>query len=109
VFGEYNTSISVMIVLEGDEPLGAAATNSTTRWSPSWRPTPSTSSTSRTSGRLADHHRARASTTSRLRAVYIAGEQGEALANESVHTVREIASDANAPEGLHVYVTDPRR
>ncbi|HET7742205.1 MAG TPA: MMPL family transporter, partial [Mycobacterium sp.] len=39
--------------------------------------------------------------------VYIAGDQGEALANESVESVREIAEGAETPAGVKAYVAGP--
>ena len=109
VFGEYTTSSSVMIVLEGDEPLGTAAhafyddmvarlaadTEHIEHVQDFWGDSLTT-----TGAQSVDNKAAYVQ-------VYIAGEQGEALANESVQRVREIASDADAPAGLHVYVTGP--
>ncbi len=37
--------------------------------------------------------------------VYLAGDQGEALANESVDAVRQIAENSPAPPGVKAYVT----
>ena len=39
--------------------------------------------------------------------VYLAGNQGEALANESVGAVQDIVKADSPPAGLHVYVTGP--
>ncbi|MGY4708431.1 MMPL/RND family transporter [Mycolicibacterium sp. CBM1] len=39
--------------------------------------------------------------------VYTAGNQGEALANESIETIRHIVESVPAPAGLNVYVTGP--
>ena len=51
VFEEFDSDSSAMIVLEGDQPpRRRTPTGSTTTWSTSSGPTPSTSSTSRTSG-----------------------------------------------------------
>ena len=51
VFEEFDSDSSAMIVLEGDAAASARTpTGSTTTWSTSSRPTPSTSSTFRTSG-----------------------------------------------------------
>lgn len=49
-FQEYDTSSSVMVVLEGDKPLGSRRTSSTTRWCATCAPTPPTYSMCRTSG-----------------------------------------------------------
>ncbi len=39
--------------------------------------------------------------------VYIAGNQGESLANESVQAVREIIAGSEPPAGVQAYVTGP--
>ena len=50
MFDEYDTSSSVMIVLEGDDPLGADAHAFYDEMVRNSTPTPPTYSTSRTSG-----------------------------------------------------------
>ena len=50
VFEEFKSDSSAMIVLEGDQPLGAEAHGTTTNSSTGWKPTRSTSNTFRTSG-----------------------------------------------------------
>ena len=39
--------------------------------------------------------------------VYLAGNNGESVANESVDAVRKIVADTPPPPGIHVYVTGP--
>ncbi|MGV0746542.1 MMPL family transporter, partial [Mycolicibacterium sp. XJ870] len=39
--------------------------------------------------------------------VYTAGNQGEALANESVEAVQDIVDSVQAPPGVKAYVTGP--
>ena len=39
--------------------------------------------------------------------VYIAGDQGEALANASVQAVRDTVEGTQAPSGVKAYVTGP--
>jgi RND superfamily putative drug exporter len=39
--------------------------------------------------------------------LYLAGNQGESLANDSVDAVRQIVANTPPPAGLHVYVTGP--
>jgi RND superfamily putative drug exporter len=39
--------------------------------------------------------------------VYLAGNQGEALANESVAAVQDTVKGLHTPDGLHVFVTGP--
>jgi len=89
---EYNTSSSVMVVIEGDEPRAPTHTRSTTRWSENCARTPHTSSTSGLLGRYVDRGR-RPSIDGKAAYVqaYIAGDQGEAIANESVQAVRDMS------------------
>ena len=49
-FKEFDSNSTVMVVIEGQQPLGPDAHSTTTRSSASCGRTPSTSSTSRTSG-----------------------------------------------------------
>ena len=39
--------------------------------------------------------------------LYLAGNQGESLANESIQAVRDIVANSAPPQGLKVYVTGP--
>ena len=39
--------------------------------------------------------------------VYIAGDQGETLANESVQAVRTLIDETPPPDGVRAYVTGP--
>ncbi|MGV0697866.1 MMPL/RND family transporter [Mycolicibacter sinensis] len=107
VFEEYDTSSSVMIVLEGDEPLGAAAhefydqmvrdlradTAHVQHVQDFWGDTLTAKGAQSVDGKAAYVQ------------VYIAGDQGETLANESVDAVRHIASDSPAHAGVRAYVT----
>ena len=109
VFDEYTTSSSVMIVLEGDEPLGpdahafydemvrqlrADATH--IQHVQDFWGDPLTSSGAQSMDGKAAYVQ-----------VYIAGDQGESLANESVQTVREIIAGLQPPAGVQAYVTGP--
>ncbi|BBZ08179.1 membrane protein [Mycolicibacterium doricum] len=109
VFEEYTTSSSVMIVLEGDEPLGpdahafydemvrqlrADATH--VQHVQDFWGDPLTSSGAQSMDGKAAYVQ-----------VYIAGNQGESLANESVQTVREIIAGIQPPAGVQAYVTGP--
>lgn len=49
-FKEFNSNSTIMVVVEGQEPLARRRTSTTTRSSTNCSRTPSTSSTSRTSG-----------------------------------------------------------
>jgi RND superfamily putative drug exporter len=108
-FDEYDTSSSVMIVLEGEEPLGpdahafyveivrglnADATH-VQHVQDFWGDTLTAAGAQSIDGKAAYVQ------------VYIAGDQGEALANESVHAVRAIVEANQAPTGVKAYVTGP--
>lgn len=101
VFDEYRTSSSVMIVLEGDKPLGADAhafydkmvsdlradTTHVQHVQDFWGDTLTAKGAQSRDGKAAYVQ------------VYIAGDQGETLANESVDAVRHIATESPAPPG----------
>ncbi|BCI80183.1 membrane protein [Mycolicibacterium sp. TY66] len=109
VFDEYRTSSSVMIVLEGDKPLGADAhafydkmvsdlradTTHVQHVQDFWGDTLTAKGAQSRDGKAAYVQ------------VYIAGDQGETLANESVDAVRHIATESPAPPGVKAYVTGP--
>jgi len=109
VFKEYNTSSSVMIVLEGEEPLGVDAhrfydqmvrdlkadAKHVQHVQDFWGDTFTASGAQSGDGKAAYVQ------------VYIAGDQGESLANESVEAVQHIASGIPAPPGVKAYVTGP--
>ncbi|BBX18111.1 RND family transporter [Mycolicibacterium duvalii] len=109
VFEEYESNSSAMIVLEGQEPLGdearayyadlIAALEADTRhvehvqdlWSD-----PLTAAGAQSADGKATYFQ-----------VYLAGNQGEALANESVRAVQEVVDNSQPPEGVEAYVTGP--
>jgi RND superfamily putative drug exporter len=109
VFKEYNTSSSVMIVLEGEEPLGADAhhfydqivqkleadTAHVQHVQDFWGDSFTAAGAQSVDGKAAYVQ------------VYIAGDQGETIANESVDAVRHIAADTPAPSGVKAYVAGP--
>jgi len=109
VFQEYNTSSSVMIVLEGHDTLGADAhhfydeivqklradTKHVQHVQDFWGDSFTASGAQSVDGKAAYVQ------------VYIAGDQGEALANESVEAVRAVANETPAPAGVKAYVTGP--
>ncbi|WP_237572711.1 MMPL/RND family transporter [Mycolicibacterium lacusdiani] len=109
VFAEYDTSSSVMIVLEGDDPLGPDAhlfydemvrelRNDTTHVQhvqDFWGDTLTAAGAQSMDGKAAYVQ------------VYIAGDQGETLANDSVASVRDIVASVKAPPGVEAYVTGP--
>ncbi|ART74266.1 MMPL family RND transporter (plasmid) [Mycobacterium dioxanotrophicus] len=109
VFQEYDTNSAVMVVLEGDQPLGGAAhefydtivreLRSDTKhvqhvqdfWGDSF--TASGAQSVDNKGAFVQ--------------VFISGDQGEALANESVRAVRKVVTETPAPSGVNAYVTGP--
>ncbi|AMO61290.1 transporter [Mycolicibacterium phlei] len=109
VFEEYDTSSSVMVVLEGDDPLGADAhvyydelvrrmradTQHVQHVQDFWGDTLTAAGAQSVDGKAAYVQ------------VYIAGDQGQALANESVEAIGKIIEELKAPPGVQAYVTGP--
>ena len=109
VFGEYKSNSSVMIVLEGQSPLGNEAhtyydrvvkkldadTKHVEHVQDLW--------SDPLTGAGAQSNDAKAAYVQ----VYLAGNQGEALANESVEAVQQIVKSVPAPTGVKAYVTGP--
>ncbi|GJO23478.1 putative transport protein MmpL9 [Mycobacterium marinum] len=108
-FGEFDSNSILMIVLEGDQPLGAQAHSYydglITRLTQDHR------HVEHIQNLWADPLTAAGFQSSDGRAAYVqlhlAGDMGEALANESVEAVRAIVSGEAPPPGLHTYVTGP--
>ena len=109
VFDEFKSNSSVMVVLEGDEPLGDAAhqyyddlvkkmeadTKHVEHVQDFWGDTLTASGAQSPDGKASYVQ------------VYLAGNQGEALANESVEAVQKIVDEDQPPAGLKAYVTGP--
>jgi RND superfamily putative drug exporter len=109
VFQEYDSDSSVMIVLEGQQPLGddahkfydelidklEADTKHVQSVQDFWSD-PLTAAGSQSNDGKAAYVQ-----------VYLAGNQGEALANESVEAVQKIVDGLQAPDGVKAYVTGP--
>jgi RND superfamily putative drug exporter len=109
VFEEYNSDSSAMIVLEGEQPLGDAAhkfydemvdkleadTKHVQSVQDFWSD-PLTATGSQSNDGKAAYVQ-----------VYLSGNQGETLANESVKAVQEIVASLQPPEGLKAFVTGP--
>ncbi|MEZ0340185.1 RND family transporter [Mycobacterium sp. pV006] len=107
VFEEYESNSSVMIVLEGDEPLGddsrryyadligalEADTKHVEHIQDLWSD-PLTAAGAQSADGKSTYFQ-----------VYLAGNQGEALANESVRAVQELVGESQPPEGVQAYVT----
>jgi RND superfamily putative drug exporter len=108
-FQEFNTSSSVMIVLEGDKPLGEDAhrlydqmvrdlradAEHVQHVQDFWGDSLTASAAQSADGKAA------------YAQVYIAGDQGESLANESVEAVRHIATSLPPPTGVKAYIAGP--
>src|ERR1700759_4904288 len=109
VFGEYKSNSSIMIVLEGQTPLGAdshayydqivkkldADTKHVEHVQDMWSDPLTGAGAQSNDGKAAYVQ------------VYLAGNQGEALANESVESVQNIVKSVPPPNGVKAYVTGP--
>jgi RND superfamily putative drug exporter len=107
VFGEFDSDSSAMIVLEGDQPLGADAhhyydgliqelsqdTKHVEHIQNFWGDPLTAAGSQSSDGKAA------------LVQLYLAGNQGESLANESVDSVRDIVEHTPPPPGIKAYVT----
>jgi RND superfamily putative drug exporter len=109
VFQEFKSNTSVMIVLEGTQPLGEAAhkyydeivkkldadTKHVEHVQDFWSD-PLTAGGSQSADGKAAYVQ-----------VYLAGNMGESLANESVEAAKKIVESVPAPDGIKTYVTGP--
>ena len=109
VFQEFHSNTVVMIVLEGEQPLGDAAhkyydeivrkLNADTKYvehvEDFWSD-PLTAAGSQSGDGKAAYVQ-----------VYLAGNMGEGLANESVDATKKIVESIPAPPGIKTYVTGP--
>ncbi|MBV8785901.1 MAG: MMPL family transporter, partial [Mycobacterium sp.] len=109
IFNEYKSNSSVMIVLEGQNQLGADAhayydqivrkldadTKHVEHVQDMWSDPLTGAGAQSNDGKAAYVQ------------VYLAGNQGEALANESVESVQNIVKSVPAPSGVKAYVTGP--
>ena len=107
VFHEFDSDSSAMIVLEGDQPLGADAhhyydgliqklsqdTKHVEHIQDFWGDPLTAAGSQSSDGKAA------------LVQLYLAGNQGESLANESVDSVRNIVDHTPPPPGVKAYVT----
>ena len=108
-FKEFDSNSSAMIVLEGDQPLGADAhsyydglidkletdTKHVEHIQDFWGD-PLTAAGSQSADGKAAYVQ-----------LYLAGNQGESLANESVQAVRDIVASTTPPPGVKAFVTGP--
>src|SRR6202790_243438 len=108
-FQEFDSNSSAMLVLEGDQPLGAdahhfydgliaklQADKKHVEHIQDFWGDPLTAAGSQSADGKAAYVQ-----------LYLAGNQGESLANESVQADRDIVASATPPQGLKTYVTGP--
>lgn len=109
VFDEFDSNSSAMIVLEGDQPLGDEAhkfydqmidklkadTTHVEHIQDFWSD-PFTAAGAQSNDGKASYVQ-----------VYLRGNQGETLSNESVQAVHDILSGLQPPAGVHAYLTGP--
>src|ERR1700754_2236504 len=106
VFGEFDSDSAAMVVLEGDQPLGADAhryydelvkrfnedTKHVEHVQDFWGDPLTAAGSQSPDGKAAYVQ------------VFLAGNQGEALSLESVDALRQIIAKTQAPPGIHAYV-----
>ena len=106
VFGEFDSDSAAMVVLEGDQPLGADAhryydelvkrfnedTKHVQHVQDFWGDPLTAAGSQSPDGKAAYVQ------------VFLAGNQGEALSLESVDALRDIIAKTPAPPGIHAYV-----
>ena len=108
-FKEFDSNSSAMIVLEGDQPLGAdahtyydglidklEADKKHVQHIQDFWGDPLTAAGSQSADNKAAYVQ-----------LYLAGNQGESLANESVTAVRDIVASSTPPPGVKAFVTGP--
>src|ERR1700754_4248576 len=109
VFGEFDSDSAAMVVLEGDQPLGADAhrfydaliqrisqdREHVQHIQDFWGDPLTAAGSQSTDGKAAYVQ------------VFLAGNQGEALSLESVDAVRDIVANTPAPPGVKAYVAGP--
>ena len=107
VFGEFDSDSNAMIVLEGDQPLGADAhqfyatlvkklsadTTHVEHVQDFWGDPLTAAGSQSKDGKAA------------LVQLYLRGNQGESQSNESVDAIRKIVADTPPPPGVKAYVT----
>ena len=107
VFGEFDSDSNAVIVLEGDQPLGAEAhqfyatlvkklsadTTHVEHVQDFWGDPLTAAGSQSKDGKAA------------LVQLYLRGNQGESTSNESVDAIRKIVADAPPPAGVKAYVT----
>jgi RND superfamily putative drug exporter len=108
-FQEFKSNSAVMIVLEGQQPLGDEAHEFYDQMVAKLQADPK--HVEHVQDFWSDPLTAAGSQSNDGKAayvqVYLAGNQGEALANESVEAVQKIVDSVQAPNGVKAYVTGP--
>ena len=109
VFEEGSSNSSAMIVLEGQEPLGDAAHAFYDQMIDKLKA--DTTHVESVQDFWSDPLTATGAQSNDGKAAYVqvklAGNQGEALANESVESVQNVVDSLHPPDGVKVYVTGP--
>ncbi|MGV0793809.1 MMPL/RND family transporter [Mycolicibacterium sp. XJ1819] len=109
VFDEYDSDSSAMIIVEGEEPLGEDARQYYTEIVD--RLKADSTHVQNVQDFWSDPLTAAGAQSNDGKAVYVqaylAGNQGESLANESVKTVQDLVAGVPAPPGVTAYVTGP--
>lgn len=109
VFGEYASDSSVMILLEGEQPLGESAHHYYD--SVVAQLSADKSHVEHVQDLWSDALTAAGAQSNDGEAAYVqvnlVGQQGETAANDSIEAVREIIDGTPAPAGVKVYVTGP--
>ncbi|MCZ0729053.1 RND family transporter [Mycolicibacterium iranicum] len=107
VFEEYESSSSAMIVLEGEQPLGDEARAYYATLIDALEADPV--HVEHVQDLWGDPLTAAGAQSGDGKSMYfqvnLAGNQGEALANESVAAVQKLVADSQPPEGVQAYVT----
>jgi putative drug exporter of the RND superfamily len=107
VFKESDSDASAMIVLEGDQPLGDEAHQYYAELIRKLRADPK--HVTHVQDFWGDPLTAAGAQSADGKATYVqlnlAGNQGEALANDSIAAVRKVIASTPVPAGVHVYVT----
>ena len=108
-FGEFDSNSTVMIILEGQQPLGPDAHQYYDQIIGKLRQDPR--HVQHIQDFWGDTLTAAGAQSADGKAAYVmlnlAGEQGQTLANEGVQAVRNVIADTNAPPGVQAYVAGP--
>ena len=108
-FNEFNSNSTIMIVVEGQNPLGPDAHAYYDEIIKKLRDDPE--HIQHIQDFWGDTLTAAGAQSSDGKAAYVmlnlAGEQGQTLANEGVEKVREVIADTKAPPGVQAYVAGP--